>query len=249
MIDRHDNSQRHTDSQISTQSTEPIRRQVKLVERKIFLGILTATLIALAAAILLPGGRTVEENPRLPWDLRLDSQGNLSVFGIVLGKSNLGEARQSFQSQGKASLFLTPENRYMVEVYFQRIYISGLKADVVLNLELTEKQAKEMFERGERISKLGDDTRKVELSSSDMERLAQEKIAFITYIPAADLDEALIASRFGDPEQKIKETESPTTHWLYPAKGLDIAVNPEGKEVFQYINPANFDQVLKPLQN
>ncbi len=50
---------------------------------------MTATLIALAAAILLPGGRTVEENPRLPWDLRLDSQGNLSVFGLVLGKSNL----------------------------------------------------------------------------------------------------------------------------------------------------------------
>ncbi len=64
----------------------------------------------------------------------------------------------------------------MVEVYFQRIYISGLKADVVLNLELTEKQAKEMFERGERISRLGDDTRKVELSSSDMEGWRRKRL-------------------------------------------------------------------------
>ncbi len=218
------------------------------MERNIFLGILTVTLVALVAAILLPGGRPVDEHPKLPWNLQLDSQGNLSVFGLVLRESDLGQARQSFQSQGKASLFLTPENRYMVEVYFQSIYISGLKADVVLNLELTEQQAKAMFERGERISKLGDDTRKVELSSSDMEALAQEKIAFITYIPAADLDEALITSRFGEPARRIQETVSPTTHWLYPAMGLDIAVNPEGKEVFQYVNPADFDRVLRPLE-
>lgn len=217
------------------------------MERKIFLGILTLTLIALAAAILLPGGRKADEHPKLPWNLQVDSQGNLSVFDIVLGKSDLAQARQSFQEQGKANLFLTPDNRYMVEVYFQSIYLSGLKADVVLNLKLPEQRAKEMFERGERISKLGTGARKVDLSSSDMEQLNREKVAFITYIPAADLDEALIASRFGEPERKIQETDSPTTHWLYPAKGLDIAVNPDGKEVFQYVNPADFDQVMQPL--
>lgn len=217
------------------------------MERKIFLGILTVTLIALAAAILLPGGRKVDEHPKLPWNLQVDSEGNLSVFDLVLGESNLAQARNSFQAQGKANLFLTPENRYMVEVYFQNIYLSGLKADVVLNLELPEERAKEMFERGERISKLGTGARKVDLSSSDMERLAQEKIGFITYIPAADLDEALITSRFGEPQRKVQEADTTTIHWLYPANGLDIAVNPEGKEVFQYVNPADFDQVLKPL--
>lgn len=218
------------------------------MERKIFLGILTVTLIILAAAILLPGGRTVDENPRLPWNLQIDDQGNLTVFGITLGSSDLATARASFQAQGKANLFLTPENRYMVEAYFQRIYLRGLKADVVLTLDLTEDRATQMFERGERISNMGDNTKKVELSSSDMEALSREKIAVITYIPAADLEEPLIASRFGEPDSKIQESGSAITHWLYPAKGLDIAVNPEGKEVLQYVNPAQFDRVLQPLR-
>ncbi|WP_275098234.1 hypothetical protein [Sedimenticola hydrogenitrophicus] len=219
------------------------------MERKIILGILAVTLIALAAAILLPGGRTVDEDPKLPWNLRLDDQGTLSVFGIELGRSDLEQARESFQSQGKANLFLTPDSRYMVEVYFQRIYLSGLKADVVLTLDLPEPTAARMFAQGERISNMGSGTKKVELSSSDMEALTREKIAVITYIPGADLDEALISARFGEPDNKIAEPDAPVIHWLYPAKGLDIAVNPEGKEVFQYVNPADFDRVLKPLQN
>ena len=219
------------------------------MERKIFLGVLIVSLIALAAAILLPGGRTVDQNPKLPWIMNVDPQGALSVFGITLGQSNLDQARQSFQAQGKATLFQTPENRYMVEVYFQRLFLSGIKADVVLNLELSEEQAAQMFERGERISKMGSGTRKVELSSQDMEALFQEKIAYITYIPAADLDEDLITARFGEPERKVAEKSSPIVHWLYLSKGVDIALNPDGKEVIQYINPGDFDQVMKPLES
>ncbi|TVO77686.1 hypothetical protein [Sedimenticola selenatireducens] len=218
------------------------------MDRKILLSILAISLIALAAAILLPGGRTVNENPKLPWIVQIDSQGKLSVFGITLGESTLEQARESFQDQGKANLFLTPENRYVVEVYFQRLYLSGIRADIVLNMELPEMLAKQMFERGERISKMGNGTRKVELSNEDMATLANERIRYITYLPAVDLEELLIAKRFGEPESKASEPESTITHWLYPSKGMDIAVNPEGKEVIQYVNPSDYSKVLKPLQ-
>ena len=219
------------------------------VDRKIFLSILTISLIALAAAILLPGGRTVDDHPRLPWDVKVDPQGNLSVLGITLGQSTLEQARTSFESQGKANLFLTPDNRYVVEVYFQRLYLSGIRADVVLNMELPEAQAVQMFERGERISLMGSGTRKIELSSDDMKLLAQDKISYITYLPATDLEESLIFGRFGAPEKRMPEPDSSLIHWLYPTKGMDIAVNPDGKEVIQYINPGDFSMVTGPLQN
>jgi len=38
------------------------------------------------------------------------------------------------------------------------------------------------------------------------------------------------------------------THWLYPDRGLDIAVNPDGREVFQYVMPARFNELLEPLE-
>lgn len=217
------------------------------MERKLFLGILSVTLVALALALLLPGGRSPDREPLLPWLIKINPQGNLSVFGITLGESTLQQARESLQAQGKTTLFQSPGGEYRTEVYFQRLFLSGLKADLVLNLAVSENDAQAMFERGERISQMGSGTRKIELSSRDLEALSQQHIASITFIPAADLEAELLSSRFGEPERRVKEQTSPIVHWLYPDKGLDIALNPEGKEVFQYINPADFGQLTEPL--
>lgn len=218
------------------------------MEKRIFLGILAATLIALTVAILLPGGRSVDQEPKLPWLIEINSEGNLSVFGVTLGHSSLAQAREQFQSQGKTSLFRTTDGRYLIEVFFQSLFLSGIKGDIVLEIGLPQAQAAEIFARGERISTLSSGVRKVELASQDKQQLAQERITSITFIPSADLDQALLVSRFGEPESRISEKGSSMVHWLYPGKGLDIAVNPEGKEVLQYINPADFDRLREPLQ-
>ena len=57
-----------------------------------------------------------------------------------------------------------------------------------------------------------------------------------------------MAQRFGEPLRRIQEAGG-ISHWLYPDKGLDIAINPDGKEVLQYINPADFSRIIEPLQN
>ncbi len=217
------------------------------MERKIFFGILSATVIALALAILLPGGRPVDPNPRLPWQVSIDQSGLPTVLGITLGKSTLKQARDQFKEQGEMNLFVSPQQVYSIETYFQRLYLSGIRADVILTLNVDQKSLEGMYERGLRISKLGSGAQKVDLAEPDMARLEQTRIDHITYIPAIDLDEALIAARFGEPEQRIEESPE-VNHWLYPANGLDIAVNREGKEVIQYVIPANFDQLLEPLK-
>ena len=217
------------------------------MERKIFLGILSITLIALAIALLVPGGRSPEGEPRLPWLTQVNDQGVLRVFGITLGESTLQQARESFQSQGKATLFQAPDGKYRTEVYFQRLFLSGLKADLVLTLAVSKSDTVAMFERGERISQMGSGTHKIELSSRDLEALSQQRIDSITFIPTADLDADLLRGRFGEPARRVSETTSPITHWLYPDRGLDIALNPDGKEIFQYVNPADFEKLSTPL--
>jgi len=217
------------------------------MERKLFLGILSITLVALAVALLLPGGRTPDREPRLPWLIEVNQQGALTVFGITLGESTLQQARENLQEQGKVTLFQSPGGEYRTETYFQSIFLSGLKADLVLTLAVDENQAQAMFERGERISQMGSGTRKIELSSRDLEALSLAPVATITFIPATDLDADLLSGRFGEPERRIKEKDSEIVHWLYPEKGLDIALNPDGKEVFQYVNPAEFGQLSEPL--
>ncbi|MEJ1402959.1 MAG: hypothetical protein RPU73_03645 [Candidatus Sedimenticola sp. (ex Thyasira tokunagai)] len=219
------------------------------MDRNMLLGILGITLFALAAAILLPGGRTVDNEPKLPWIIDVESPEKLSVMGITLGQSTLGEAENIFKAGAKVTLFRSADGKYAIEAYFQRIYLSSIRADLVVTLDVDKATTDGMFNRGVRISNISNGAKKVDLSSDDLESIKQAKISHITYIPASDLDEDLLLSRFGEPAERLKELDSKTTHWLYPSKGLDIAVNPDGKEVFQYILPAHFDLVTEPLRS
>ena len=211
------------------------------MDRKIILGILGVALIALMLSILLPGGRTVDQNPKLPWLIPIDEEGYPSVFG-----STLAEIRNGFQEQGEINLFVTPRQGYAVEAYFQSLYLSGIRADLVVTLSLEQTELARMYDRGLRISQLESGAKKVTLSQPDLDMLEQARVDHLTYIPAKDLDAKLIADLFGEPGRRISEA-SGIEHWLYPEKGLDIALNPGGKEVFQYVVPGKFERILIPL--
>ena len=216
------------------------------MDRKLIFGIIALTLITLALAIVLPGGRSIEQKPKLPWIVTLDEAGFPTVFGLTIGKSTLQAVRHNFQEQGVTSLFISPAGKLAVETYFQALYLSGLKADIVVTLDLQQAQLDAIYNRGLRISQLESGAKKVKLSEQDLDSLAQGVIGHITYIPAADLAEELIRSRFGEPQNRIAE-QSGLVHWLYPEIGLDIALNPDGKEVFQYVLPARFAALIAPL--
>ncbi len=218
------------------------------MERKIFLWVFSLTLIALALAILLPGGRTMDKDPKLPWDIRLDQQGGSEVFGLSLEQSTLNDAKQIFQNEGKVSLFITREGKPALEAYFERIFLSGLRADFVLVLEAEDHQLQELYDRGSRISRTTEITRKVELTADDELLVGNFPIKLINYIPAADLDNELILERFGEPGERIEERESGVTHWIYPETGLSIGVNPEGKEILQYILPNKIDSLIDVIK-
>lgn len=219
------------------------------MDRKLLLWIVAGTLIVLALALMLPGGRAPESEPRLPWEIEILPSGGTRVFGLTLGRSSLAEARQELEADGALTLFRSAAGEISVEAYFERLFISGLKANLVLNLELDPAEAEAIYERGQRVSQLGSGTQKVELAAPDQERMATAPIRLITYLPTADLDPELLARLFGEPARRIDEADSGIEHWLYPDKGLDIAINPEGKEVFQYIAPDRFGELAAPLSD
>ena len=162
--------------------------------------------------------------------------------GVAVGSLVLG-------ADGALTLFCSPEGDISLEAYFERLFISGLKANLVLNPELDPLEAEALYERGQRVSQLGSGTQKVELAALDRERAAAAPIRLITYLPTADLEPELLARLFGEPARRIAEADSDIEHWLYPEKGLDIAVDPGRKEVFQYVAPREFQRlVTDPLR-
>lgn len=217
------------------------------MERNIFLTVLIGSLVFVVIALMIPG-RVADEDPKLPWKIEVDEAGNSTVFGLKLGQSTLFDAQQILSDIGEVDLLISKDGKRTVEAYFQTIFLSGLKADFVLSLELDEETIEKMYQRGLQLSTLESGIKKADLSPEDLDIASKAPIVHITYLPKADLDEEWIKNLFGEPERIIKEPESSLSHWLYPAKGLDIAVDPERKEVFQYVNPSEFRAISAPLE-
>jgi hypothetical protein len=205
------------------------------MEKKIIFWVVSLSLVAIALAILLPGGRQADPNPKLPWETRLTPEQAVTVFNLTLGSSTLADARAVLQMHGEVKLFIGEDGNPVLEAYFERVFLSGLRADFVLVLDADEQQLAELYAHGERISRTSDTTREVELNDTDLQRVGQLPIRLINYIPYANLDEELADSRFGQPTWKLTESETGVVHWIYPERGVSIGLNPDGKELIQYM--------------
>jgi hypothetical protein len=215
-------------------------------ERYLLLGVLTFSLLAIIVAMLVPG-RQDHRPEMLPWAITVHEDGTSTAFGLHLGHSTLGDAEQLFQTEVELILFQSPQGRRAAEGYFDGVTLSGLAAKLVVEAALSEAELQGMFERGVRIATMGDGSRKVTLHPDDSARLRATPIASLTYLPRTHLDEALVEKRFGVPERKLNEPGGEVVHWLYPERGLDVAISAGGKEVLQYVSPRDFSRLMAPL--
>jgi len=217
------------------------------MKNKVFLSVLLLTLLAMGGALMIPsGGGGAHDNKRMPWLISVSDSGELTVFNLTLGKSTLKDALREFRDTGSIILYVKEDDKKVVEVYFQKVIISGIRANIVLTMQISDGKLDEIYLRGARVSKAGSGTQKVDLISSDLIFVENQPIGHITYLPYTNLDEEVVLTRFGEPSERIAEA-SGITHWLYPERGLDIAMNPDGKEVFQYLPPNRFEEAVRPL--
>jgi hypothetical protein len=214
-----------------------------------FLKVLLASFLMLALGLLL-SWFTTDKAPAVtdfPWQIEPTTDGSIKVFQVHIGVSTLGEFIQRYKVLPELTLFVPPAGDAVIEAYFDSLMLGGLKAKVILSLNVDKATLDEMYNRGIRISTLGSGTRKVDLSSDDVNQLNVVSISGITYIPTINVEDALVQKRFGEPKQKITDSNSGAVHWLYPEQGLDIALSEKDKEVFQYVRPQDFDKIMTPL--
>lgn len=224
------------------------------MDRKILLSVLTGALLAFVGIwMLLSAFPDQRAGVHLyPWDVARTPSGQLQVFGLTFGQSTLADLRTLLGEEGKLNLFAetdadSPDSDFTVEAYFDNILLSNLKADWVVSLTAAQDRLAAMYDRGLRASKLASGSRKVKLDPDDAAALADAPIRSITYLPWKSLRPEDIVGRFGEPQQQITEA-SGLVHWLYPDRGLDIARDPDGGVVIQYLGPEDFERALQLLE-
>jgi len=220
-----------------------------MLKNYVFLKVLGLTLLALLAGVYLTSLKNPNEaHAGFPWQVKVLESGHTQVFSIIVGQSTLGEAEQQLKETAELTLFSANDTPPVIEAFFGEVKIGGLKSKMVMLIDLPRAELETMFNRGARIATLGSGTRKVTLSSEDAKRVRKAAIASITYLPSINLNAELIAKRFGEPAEKIADSSSDAIHWLYPDKGIDVALSEENKEVIQYVIPKNFDALVQPLK-
>jgi hypothetical protein len=225
------------------------------MDRKMILSILAIAVFAfIGILLLLPEDNIEDQQPRLPWQVEQDDQGRTRVFGFTLGATTLGEIRSLFNEEGEVNLFarLDTDHQatgYAVEAYFEQIYLNRLRGDFIIGIQAPDAILAPMYERGLRISQLGSGAKKVKLDPEDIETLAILPISSVTYLPWKSLDAAIVEKRFGVPVEQRLEPETGVTHWLYPDKGLDLAMDKKGGVVIQYVDRQDFARLIAPLED
>jgi len=209
--------------------------------------IIGGVVMGVAALLFFAGSRTEGPAPGrqalyFPWRIEIGPDGSSRVFGITLGKSTLEDAQRVFRDSGDVKLFVSPVGRLALEGFFDSVNLNGIRGKMVLVISPGERTMAAMLERGARVKSMADGSRKVTLHSEDLVNLKYAPVTGITYLPAVDLDEAVILQRFGEPSKRMPEGEG-VVHWFYPHLGLDVVLNGNGKEVFQYVAPQEFDRL------
>jgi hypothetical protein len=174
------------------------------------------------------------------------------VFGLTLGgnaASTLSDARRLSKEAPRLALLAPPDAPLALEAYFETVSIGPLTGKLVLSIAATPADLESMRAKATKTDHLETGIRQFALNDADRQRAERLPLAAIAFIPSAGLDEAhhpVILQRFGTPAERIRQGET-LEHFLYPDKGLDLVLDSKGKEVLQYVAPAEFARLRAPL--
>ena len=181
----------------------------------------------------------------LPWQIEVLPDGSSKVFGVILGRTTLGEAAAQLGDDMELAVMLAKGETGSLEMYYGRYRAGLLSAKLVLAAELDADAIDTMRVNAVKTEVLETGSRKYVLSSEDYSRAFTAVVQAIACIPAVNLDHDIIMKRFGEAAEVVQRDG--VTHYLYPEKGLDVILSEDGKEILQYVAPREFKRLREPL--
>jgi len=214
---------------------------------KIFFTLFALAIVLLAAYPFFESSENEEPLTGLPWQIEILPDGSTQVFDIRIGSSQLYDVVAILGSNMELAIIASNEEAGNLEMYYGDYQAGLLTGKLVLQTNASELDIQRWRENAVKSEYMASGkAKKYTLSDDDITQGLKETVTGISFIPAVNLDEAVILARFGEPDKIVQFAG--VKHFLYPAKGLDIALNEESKEVLQYVSPNAFQQLLEPLQ-
>ena len=179
-------------------------------------------------------------NVETPWNITLHDDGTLESLGIRLDHTTLQDVIDRHGLPDSIALFADAREASSVEAYFRSVKFGPINISLVTTMRLSAEELDGMLDRsgGQLGTKTG--ASKFLLSEADQKALLKKPIGYLTAMPAySSLEAEYFRERLGDPAASMQVSET-AQNWIYPEKGLTLLIDTQGKEVFQYRNPAEF---------
>jgi len=216
--------------------------------KKSILILVALAAIILAATLLRPttDERGTQAITGLPWQIEILPDGHSRVFGLTLGASTLGAARERFGTDMEVAVIAAPGEPGSLEAYYNQVTAGVLTGKMILTAAVDQESVERMRKRAVKKQHMESSTRKFALGPDDLAQAYDSPIESITFIPSASFDADIALRHFGQPAERIR-TSARVENLLYPAKGLALTLDSEGKEVLQYVTPRQFARLRDPL--
>jgi len=185
-----------------------------------------------------------------PWQVTVPGTGSSQVFGLRLPDSTLGEAHARWGEDMVAAVLVDAGGVLSLEAYVERLDAGGVQGRLLLSFEpslepSSEQKAGRLQSWREKLPREPTPSGgwRHKLNAEALRDLAPAALVGLGFIPAAQLDAAVLIARFGEPAARVPGGEH-QQHWLYPAQGLAIVLDDQGRELLQYVAPADFERRL-----
>jgi len=216
---------------------------------KLFFVVFALIAVFLASYPFFDSYKKNEHLAGLPWQINILNDHSTEVFGLNIGASRLADAIEKLGSDMELAIIAATNKAEAgnLEMYYGHYRSGLLSGKLVLQTDINEQTINRWRDNAPRSEYMASGlAKKYTLSPDDLVEILDQVIVGVTFIPTVNLDETeVVLPRFGEPEQRIQL--SGVTHFLYPDKGLDLALHEDSKEVLQYVHPAAFSQLVAPL--
>lgn len=229
--------------------------KVWIVSGLVVASLALGTLIVAGHDLLTPHDTTrgQAKSSGLPWQVQSLPGGASKVMGLTLAPSGstpmastLADAQQQWGEAMQIAIIAAPGEDGLLEAFVDPASAGFITGKAVITAQLSRTEIRAMRERAIKSEFMESTTRKYTLTPADLQIALKAPITALSFIPQANLDADTVVARFGTPSERVR-SNGHLEHFLYPAKGLDLALDSEGKELLQYVAPAEFDKLRQPL--
>lgn len=184
----------------------------------------------------------------LPWQIEAVAGGHTRVFDLTPGVSTLADVQRVQGDALQVALVAKLGEAGALEALvdpFRAGYVSGR---LVLAFEAPADARLRWREGATGSEAMEGGVRRFALLPAHREEAGAAVLVGLSYVPAVQLTEAVVRERFGEPAARVV-LGAQAQAWLYPERGLAVTIDGQGRDVLNYVAPAQFEaRLAQPLR-